>query len=276
MTVPVARVDFPDHAHHSVGNGVRGMPDLVGPGTYAARPGEIAVAPGDVRGVSWIPGRLEGDCCGVTGRDGPNLACACGREVATRVSDCSLWSVVWLEPAAVRAAGRPEPVTDWAELDWRSPLPAEGDEWWHDRMGIAAGVALAGVLACAGETHVVAAAGPVADTFGRLLDAWLPPVAPVRTLAVAGPGLAAAADVLLVPRHPHTGEVWPVDGTVVPIGAELWRWLARDGEQPVIPPTGGRWERFLRDDPLPRRPEQVTVNLSVAHRVLRFGDVRLS
>ncbi|ANZ39470.1 hypothetical protein BBK82_28900 [Lentzea guizhouensis] len=258
LTVPVAQVDFPDHGHDSVGNGVLHMPALVEPGTWAAGPGWIAIAPGDVRGVSWLPDRLAGDCCGVTGWEGPNLACACGAEVATRVSDCSVWAVVWLEPAAVRAVGEPDAVVRWEELDWEStPLVGGEDEWWRDRMGNAAGVALAGVLVAAGTARVVAADGPVADTFQRALDELLPAEAPVKALGVAGPGVVAEADVLLVPRHPQTSEVWPASGTVVPIGAELWRWLAREHEQPVVPATGGRWEPYLSDDPLPRRPKRV-------------------
>lgn len=266
LTVPLARVDFPDHAHESAGNGVRGMPALVEPGTYAVRSGPILLAPDDVRGVSWIPDRLEGYCCGVTGWEGHNLACTCGQPVATRVCDCSLWSAVWLEPGAVRMAGEPEPVADWDEFDWESTPLVEDDEWWHDRMGIAAGVALVGVLAAAGGVPVIAAAGPVADTFQRELDERLPHGVPAKTLAAAGPGLAVRADILLVPRHPQTGESWPATGTAVPIGAELWLWLVRDHEQPVIPATGGRWESYLSDDPLPRRPKRLTPNTYVLYR----------
>lgn len=266
LTVPLAQVDFPDHAHESVGNGVRNMPPLMEPGTYAASGRWIALAPGDVRGVSWIQDRLHGYCCGVTGEEGPNLACSCGQAVATRVSDCSLWSVVWLQPDAVRVVGEQEPVRDWAEFDWDSTPLVAGDLWWHDRMGIAAGVALAGVLAAAGGAPVVAAKGPVADTFQHELDARLPQGAPAKTLAAAGPGLAAEADILLVPRHPQTGEVWPANRTVVPIGAELWLWLVNDYEQPVIPATGGRWQAYLSDDPLPRRPKGLQPNIYVLWR----------
>lgn len=66
-------------------------------------PGAVAVAPGDVRGTVLIPERCDGYCCGLDGRDGPNLACArCGRAVATLIDDCSYWQVVWLDPRAVR------------------------------------------------------------------------------------------------------------------------------------------------------------------------------
>jgi hypothetical protein len=83
---------------------------------------------------------------------------------------------------------------------------------------------------------------------------------PAKTLALAGPGLVAEADVLLVPRHPQTGEAWPAAGTVVPTSAALWTWLAHEEEQPVIPATGGRWEQYLGDDPLPRRPKRVVLD----------------
>ncbi|MFJ4091817.1 hypothetical protein ACIPYS_09560 [Kitasatospora sp. NPDC089913] len=61
-------------------------------GTYAI--GDDAAAfvlhPDDLPGTAAHPdlGRRNG-CCGLDGRDGPNLVCAaCGTEVATEQSDC--------------------------------------------------------------------------------------------------------------------------------------------------------------------------------------------
>lgn len=48
-------------------------------------PGAVVVAPGDVRGSLFIPGRSGGVCCGIGPGDGPNMACGrCRRPVATR------------------------------------------------------------------------------------------------------------------------------------------------------------------------------------------------
>ncbi|MET9631939.1 hypothetical protein ABZX92_31190 [Lentzea sp. NPDC006480] len=257
LTVALTRIALPEHAGHAVGNGFMELPVLLPPGTYATGDGRIAVAPGDVRGLSWIPGRLGGHCCGLDGRDGPNLACACGQQVAARVDDCSLWQAVWFERDAVRPVGEPEPVADWEAFDWESTPRPVADEWWQDRVEIAAGVALARILAASGGMPVIAADGPVADTFQRRLDEMLMPGPVARSLAAAGPGLPVEADIALVPRHPQTGEPWPAAGTLVPISAELWTWLVRDHEQPVIPPTGGRWHPHFADDPLPTRPKSV-------------------
>ena len=256
LTVPLRQVDRPDHeVVHQLGNGIWDMPSLVPTGTYAGQ-SQIVVAPGDVRGVSWIEGRLGGYCCGIDGHNGPNLACACGQEVATRVDDCSLWQVVRFEPGAVRAAGDPEPTLAWNAFEWdRVPL-TEADTWWRARADISAAVALLRVLEVAGNARVMVPDGPLADTFRRDLDAHVQQ-GPVRTLGLAGPGLTPGSDVLLVPRHPQTGEAWPVRGIAVPVSAELWTWLANSDEQPVRPRTGGQWASYLDDDPLPRRSRVV-------------------
>jgi len=61
------------------------------------------MAPGDTRGTLLIPEKGDGYCCAVAASDGPNMACqACGRPVASRIDDCSLWQAVWLAPDAVR------------------------------------------------------------------------------------------------------------------------------------------------------------------------------
>ncbi|MEV6235109.1 hypothetical protein [Lentzea sp. NPDC051838] len=260
LTVALTRVAMPDHANFQVGNGYMELPALLSPGTYATGDGRIAIAPGDVREVSWIPDQLGDGCCGLGDSDRPNLACACGRQVATRIDDCSQWQVVWLEREAVRLAGGPEPVAAWETFDWESvPLPGP-DRWWQVHAELAAGKALAHILVASGGVRVTVPDGPVADTFRRRLDEML--TGPLsKSLAPAGPGLHSKADILLVPRHPQTGEPWPADGTLVPISAELWTWLVRYDDQPVIPATGGRWQSYLADDPLPTRPKGVEPNL---------------
>ncbi len=42
--------------------------------------------------------------------------------------------------------------------------------------------------------------------------------------------------------------------------ATLAHVLIASGGAPVIPSTGGRCERYLSDDPLPRRPERVVLD----------------
>ncbi|MET9230313.1 hypothetical protein [Lentzea sp. NPDC003310] len=261
LTVPLTQVDLPDHAVvHQWGNGVRDMPGLVPAGTWAGRDA-VVVAPGDVRGLSWVEGRLVGYCCGIDGHGGPNLACACGRPVATRVDDCSLWQAVWFVPGAVRATGDPGPVLPWDAFDWDGvPLTAE-DRWWRVRVEISAGAALLRVAAVAGDARVLVPDGPLADTFRHEL-ARCGQRDPAVTLGLAGPGAEPDSDVLLVPRHPQTGEAWPAPGPVVPVAAELWTWLARTAEQPVRPRTSGQWATHLDDDPPPRRCRSITPRVS--------------
>lgn len=258
LTLPVRQVALPDHADHEAGHGAGIMPALLEPGTYAAGPEQIAVAPADVRDLSLIQDRFDGGCCGSAGRRTPNLACGCGRQVAARVDDCALWQVVWLATGAVRAVGTPEPVAAWETFDWETVLVDDAD-WWHARVRISAGVALAHLLIASEGAPVAVPEGSVADTFRHHLDELLPPGPPAKSLALAGPGVPAEAEVLLVPRHPQTGDPWPGAGTVVPISAELWTWLAREEDHPVIPATGGRWP-YLAEDPLPRRPKRVELS----------------
>ncbi|SEQ16576.1 hypothetical protein [Lentzea albida] len=260
LTVPLRRVDWPDHAGRTVGNGVTEMPVLMEAGTYATNSQVVEIAPGDVRGVSWATDLFDTtSCCGLAGYDAPNLWCACGQPVGSRVDDCSAWQGVQLDDAAVRPVGEAEPVAGWEAFEWDTALLDGADVWWHDRVAIAAGVALALIVIAAGDATVAVPDGPVAEVFRSHLDELLPPAPEVKTLALAGPGLRAEADLLLVPRHPESGEPWPVEGTAVPISAELWRWLANPDQQPCVPATGGRWP-FLDDDPLPRRPERIALD----------------
>ncbi|MFG3236770.1 hypothetical protein ACGFZG_34155 [Streptomyces antibioticus] len=84
-------------------------------GTYAINHDAtlFILHPDDVPGTALHPdsGRCAG-CCGLDGRDGPNLVCAaCGAEVATKESDCWTDNLVALIAAAVVSsrARLPEP-----------------------------------------------------------------------------------------------------------------------------------------------------------------------
>ncbi|MFE0380006.1 hypothetical protein ACFW1M_31615 [Streptomyces inhibens] len=228
-------------------------------------PGAIVVAPGDTRGTVLIPERCGGYCCGLDGADGPNLACArCGQPVATRIDDCALWQAVWLAPHAVRrlpADGSTRPTASWEALteERQGTPPVEPSGTWSLRWEAAVGAALAHLLSASAGTRVAVPDGLVADTFGRVLDALLPPGPPAKTAALAGPGLPApdpAPRIALVPRHPQTGEVWQLSHTadIVPLAADVWMHLAFPHEGLPVPATGGMPDGVLRDDPLPLHP----------------------
>ncbi|MEV7522970.1 hypothetical protein [Streptomyces sp. NPDC091371] len=228
--------------------------------SFGAR-GRIAIAPGDSRNMVLIPEKCAGYCRGVDGRDGPNLACAsCGSEVATRVDDCGMWQAVWLEPDAVRRvpSGLPAPEPDWEELLSEPLPPVEPDGSWSRRWEAALGVAMAHLLAACEGRPVLLPAGPVARLLEGVVADFLPAGPSALSLALAGPGIAApraAADILLVPRHPVTGEPWrPPSGEAeaVPLDAGVWAYLALPGETSPMPATGRLPEGVLRDDyPLP-------------------------
>ncbi|WP_416979187.1 hypothetical protein [Streptomyces sp. T028] len=244
----------------------RGVFARVGHGLSFGAAGAVVLAPGDSRGMALIPGRLDGYCLGLDGRDGPNLACTrCGQAVATRVDDCSLWQAVWLAPDAVRRLPDDGPDTrpdDWDTLvsERRSTPPIEQLGYWHPKWEAAVGAALAHLLVASGGAPVGLPDGLLTDLFGRALDAHLPKGPPVKRLALGGPTLTRPdADILLVPVHPQTGDTWsPPSGTaaaVVPLSADVWMHLALPQEQvPPIPVTGGMPSGVLRDDPLPLRP----------------------
>ncbi|WP_406210848.1 hypothetical protein [Kitasatospora sp. NBC_01560] len=301
LTAPLARVALPDHARQSYGHGL--LPVLMEAGTYAVDPepwgppwrlwsdlgageaeargvfapvpalsygvpGAIVVAPGDVHGTVLIPGRCGGHCCGLTGRDGPNLACAhCGREVATRIDDCSLWQSVRLDPGAVRRL--PGEAPDESPAGWealarerRSTPPLEPAGYWDPRWEAAAGVTLAHLLVAAEGSPVALPGGLVTDLFGRALDGFLPPGPAPKTLALAGPGLPdpdPASHLALVPRHPRTGETWQSPGraVAVPIADDVWMHLAFHNDRLLVPATGVLPRGVLRDDPPPRRPARL-------------------
>lgn len=228
-------------------------------------PGAIVIAPGDVRGLVLIPERCEGLCCGVDGRAGPNLACArCGRPVATRVDDCSLWQAVWFDPGAVLRLSEDDPAD--RPIAWEAAmrelqdvplldLPGE----WSPRWDAATGAALAHLLAASAGTPVALPGGLATELFGRALAALLPRGNPTERLSFAGPGLPAptdCTDLLLVPRHPRTGEPWRPSPTarLVPVPAEIWARIAFPETRVLVPAPGSLPDGVLRDDPLPAHP----------------------
>ena len=267
LSAPVRRVALPVHARQKWGNGVR-MPVLMAEGTYAVepepsgppweqwdelstqaaslrgifapvysvsfgKPGAIVIAPGDTRGTVFIPERLSGYCCGLDGGDGPNLACIrCGRPVASRIDDCSLWQAVWFAPDAVRTqpaddvTDRP---ADWADMLPGAP-PVEESGEWSPVWAAAVGACLAHLLAVSDNATIAVPQGLCEVLFGHTLRALLPG-ALAKTAALAGPGMPAAptgADILLVPQHPGTGAPWQpaVPTATAPLPAEIWAHLA--------------------------------------------------
>ncbi|WNI27115.1 hypothetical protein [Streptomyces sp. ITFR-16] len=298
LTAPVSEVGLPLHARHAYGHAM--MPPLMESGTYAVDPepsglpwrrwdviaaedaeargvfaplhglsfgppGAVVVAPGDTRGTVLIPGRCAGYCMGLDGRDGPNLARAhCGREVATRIDDCSYWQTVWFEPQAVRVLAVPGP--EFAADDWETLVreraatpPIEDAGRWSPLWEAEAGAALAHLVAASEGARVEVAEDLVAAPLGRAADALLPQGPGRRVLGLRGPGLPAPArvpDIALVPRHPRTGEVRqpPETADVVPIAAGVWLHLAFPRERLPVPATGGLPRGVLRDDPLPPHP----------------------
>lgn len=344
LTTPLSRVALPAHAHQKYGNAIQ-LPVLMDPGTFAVEPepwgppwrrwedidpdeaaargvlapvpalsygapGAVVVAPGDVRGTRLIPERGGGYCCGLDGGDGPNLACeACGRPVATRIDDCSLWQAVWLAPDAVRrrvdddgADARP---LSWSELaaEGRGTPPVEPIAAWGSARGLhywwswsprweaAAGRALAHLLAASEGSAVTVPEGLAAEVFQRALDALLPTGRPARRAVLAGPGLPAPdgqADILLVPSHPQTGTLWapatPRTGPnrptgpdhLVPLPFGVWQWLVRPEPGLSAPVSGGMPEGVLRDDPpMPRSHSLFRADLrAFRHALVRLPAVR--
>lgn len=296
LTVPVSQVALPAHAYQKYGHGLLGV--LMEPGTYAIDPdafgppwrpwaevgaaeaqargvyapvyalscgprGAVVVAPGDVRGTVFTPERSGGCCCGLDGRDGPNLACAqCGRPVATRIDDCGLWQAVWLDPTAVhRVAGDDSArrTVDWEILRAGRPgiPPVEPPGRWSPIWEAAVAQALARLLAVSEGARVAVPDGIVADTFRRALDVLLPARPPAKTLALAGPGLPAITDdISLVPRHPQTGEQWAPPGAsdVVPLAWDVWTYLAFHRDRRPVPGAGAMPDDAHRDDRPPLTP----------------------
>ncbi|MEU6863463.1 hypothetical protein ABZ924_09350 [Streptomyces sp. NPDC046876] len=240
-------------------------------------PGAIVIAPGDIRGTVLIPEERGSACCGLDGADGPNLACeACGLPVASRIDDCSLWQAAWLAPGAVcrRSVEGTDPgPLSWAELmaegrgvplfepitRWGSP-PGSGDRWsWSPQWVAAAGRALAHLLAASEGRAVAVPDGLAAEMFQHALGSLLPADPPTRRAVLAGPGLPAPdADILLVPSHPQTGEVWTPAASAtwtysVPLPFGVWLRLVFPEPQPPVVAPRLMPDGVLRDDPPPPR-----------------------
>ncbi|WUJ10342.1 hypothetical protein OHA21_17120 [Actinoplanes sp. NBC_00393] len=215
--------------------------------------GRVLLAPGDVRSAVIDPA-LAGDtgCCGLDGSQ-PNMRCAtCGTPVATRIDDCGLRNAVWLDPLTSHVIddGRgPHSILDWTDLIDQRPgiAPAEPDGAWDPMWVAAAASALAHLLAASGGHPIRIPDQRVATILQPTLDRLAAPVStgPERTLVLAGPGIpAAGGDLALVPQHPQTGELWPVDPSLkpVPLAWDAWRHVAfhRDpkpvGRSAPIPP----------------------------------------
>ncbi|MFJ8623504.1 hypothetical protein ACIRD3_11745 [Kitasatospora sp. NPDC093550] len=272
LTAPLSRVPFPVYAHASYGNG-HPMPVLMASGTYAADDDPagdtrlIVIAPGDAVGTALVQRREYGACCGIDGRYGPNVTCAgCGRKVATRVDDCSLWQATWLEPHAVRAvpAGPDRPVAGWAELTarWCATEPLDQSGEWDPRWEAEASVTLAHLHHLAQGALITLPGGPFADAFRPLLGE-LPPPAPGPALraVLAGPGLPLSGplpDIAVVPRHPQTGEAWPTPPGVAaaPLAAAYWTHFAYLRERLIRPAAGRLPADVERDDLLPPHPRR--------------------
>jgi len=310
LTAPVSRVALPVQVGQKGGHDLLGT--LMEPGAYAINPdafgppwrpwaevdpdeaealgwyapvyalsagprGAVVVAPGDVRGTVFIPEKSGGYCCGLDGRDGPNMACArCGRPVATCIDDCSFWQAVWLDPREIERiaddAG-PRPVAGWEALRAARPgrPPVEPSGSWDPLWAAAVAAALARLLAASGGAPVTVADGLVAGTFRGALDALLPWGTLAKTLALAGPGLAdVATDIVLVPQHPQTGEHWRPSGTPpadgpglgrdtaegVLVAWDVWVCLAfGDGWTPLLPPGPFRPDWGVFRSTLARLPE---------------------
>ncbi|MFE5485921.1 hypothetical protein [Streptomyces sp. NPDC056527] len=272
-------------------------------------PGAIVIAPGDTRDTRLIPERRGGACCGLDGADGPNMACeACGLPVATRIDDCSLWQAVWLAPDRVRRL--PVDIADtgplsWAELmavakgtppfepvtTWGSPAGSHRLWSWSPQWEAAAGRALAHLLVASEGRPVTVPDGLIGDVFQGAIDDLLPAGPSARRAVLAGPGRPApdeGADILLVPTHPQTGQVWdPADSEapgasayLVPLPVGVWLWLVSPEPDLPVPRSGGRPDGVLRDDfdPPTSRPDHVfRVDAGAfRHTLVRLPAVRSS
>ncbi|MEV0260021.1 hypothetical protein AB0I49_01565 [Streptomyces sp. NPDC050617] len=165
---------------------------------------------------------------------------------------------------------------DWAALteDWPGTPPVEQCGAWNPLWPPAVGAALAHLVAASEGAPVAVPDGLMADIFGHALDALLPPErpgSPAKRAALAGPSLPApggpSPDMVLVPRHPRTGQVWqPPQGgayagaAVVPLAAGIWTYLSFHRARSTVPApvpvpiTGGLPDGVLRDDPPPLHP----------------------
>ncbi|WP_430786344.1 hypothetical protein [Actinoplanes sp. G11-F43] len=239
--------------------------------------GRVLLTPGDVRGMVIDPARDgDGGCCGLAGYQLNTVCAACGTAVAAWADDCGYPREVWLDPRATRVIDDgpgPHPPLSWTDLAEHRPgiPPAEPEGYWNHVWTVAAGAATAHLLAVSGGARIRIPDPLTAAIFRPVLDR-LAGSGPERTLTLAGPGRAAAdGDFALVPVHPQTGEIWPVDPPVkpVPLAWDVWSHLAyhRDprpaGRSVPLPPEAKAEllpGLFFPDDPtffrvLARRPE---------------------
>ncbi len=146
---------------------------------------------------------------------------------------------------------------------WGGPRSGLYHWWsWNPKWEAAASRALAHLLVASDGRPVSVPHGLAEEVFQRALDALLSTGAPALHAALSGPDLPASdtdADILLVPDHPQTGDIWtPAGGTsahLIPLPFGVWLWLALPephspaGPSPEILPG-----EVLRDDPPPPRP----------------------
>jgi hypothetical protein len=107
--------------------------------------------------------------------------------------------------------------------------------------------------------------GLTTEIFQRALDALLPGGLPERRAFLAGPGLPvpdADADILLVPIHPQTGQIWPLPDSAasayrVPLPFSVWLWMICPEPHLPIPASGVMPDGVLRDDPPAPPPHQL-------------------
>nr|WP_308107731.1 hypothetical protein [Streptomyces antimicrobicus] len=229
--------------------------------------------------------------------------------MASRIDDCSLWQAMWLAPDAVRRHPAGEAAV--APLSW-TELMAEGKgtppyapiaawasrtavghwsnySWsWSPQWVAAAGQALAHLLVASQGQPVIVPDGLVGEVFQRTLDAMLPARPQARRAVLAGPGRPApdeGADILLVPSHPRTGEVWAPDASaayLVPLPFGVWlRMLLPESGLPgpaPLPVSGGLPDGVLRDDfdwPACRPRHTFEVDWAVfQHTLVRLPAVR--
>lgn len=199
------------------------------------------------------------------------MACtACGLPVARRIDDCSLWQAVWLAPDAVcrlPVEGAVAAPPSWKELMEQSlgtppfePISTWGSQrgtshyWsWSPQWEAAAGLALAHLLAASQGGPVTVPDCLAKAVFQRALDALLPAGPSVRRAVLTGPGRptpGAEADILIVPIHPQTGEVWAPASSAyrVPLPFGVWRSMVSPEPGLPVPTTGSLPDGVLRDD----------------------------
>lgn len=100
----------------------------------------------------------------------------------------------------------------------------------------------------------------------------------MKSLALAGPRLPTTiADIVLVPQHPQTDEVWPSSAeTTVPLAADVWTYLAFHDDRRLLLAESRLPDGVRRDDPLPLLPIRPFTpdRHTFLHALARLPDVR--